>query len=276
MPTLRIGVHPNNLHLLLASRWPGEAWAGVEFVPYAEGRDSAALLRDGAIDLCGTGSTPPILAGAQGLPVRTLAASATRPANGALVVAATSAMTGPADLAGRRVALLDGSFHTYLLARALDTVGLRLPDVERVELSPAASQRALAAGEVDAWVAMAPLLGPAVAAGSVRVLAANTGLIPNRSLFWTLATRGLGPAAVAQVTGALVRFGGTVAADPDTAAGLLADARANDAGRAAWRDAVATRDWTILPVSPAILAEQQQEADTLRRHGDLAMEVRAA
>ena len=266
---MRIGVHPNNLHLLLASRWPGGLGAPYSFVAYPEGRDSAALLQAGTIDLCGTGSTPPILAEAAGLGVRVLAASAMRPANGSIVVAAGSPITGIAQLKGRRVALLDGSFHTYLLARALDQAGLRLPDVERVELAPAASQRALAAGKVDAWVAMAPLLGSAMQAGAVRVLAANDGLIPNRSIFWTLAERRIDPAALAQVTADLVSFGATVAADPAQAARLLADARATDADLLAWQNAVSAREWTILPASAEILAEQAQEAGTLRRHGAL-------
>jgi ABC-type nitrate/sulfonate/bicarbonate transport system substrate-binding protein len=192
-----------------------------------------------------------------------------RPANGSVVVAGWSAIRTIADLKGRRVALLDGSFHTYLLARALERARLRLPDVERVELSPAASQRALAAGEVDAWVAMAPLLGSAMQAGNIRVIAANEGLIPNRSIFWTIEERGLNEAVLAQATADLVRFGAAVAADPDQAAALLADARASDADLEAWRAAVAARDWKIWPASPEILAEQAMEADTLRRHGVL-------
>ncbi len=273
---MRIGVHPNNLHLLLASRWRGGLGAGYSFVPYAEGRDSVALLTADTIDLCGTGSTPPILAQAAGLGVRVLAASAMRPANGSVVVASGSAIAQIAQLKGRRVALLDGSFHTYLLARVLEQAGLCLPDVQRVELSPAASQRALAAGEVDAWVAMAPLLGSALQAGTIRVLAANEGLIPNRSIFWTLDERGLNEAALAQATADLVRFGAAVAANPDQAARLLADARASDADLKAWHAAVAARDWTILPASPDILAEQAQEADTLRRHGVLGSALEMA
>jgi len=273
---LRVGVHPNNLHLLLASRWPDGLGEGFSFVPYGEGRKSAVLLLDGSIDVCGTGSTPPILARADGLDVRTIAASATRPANGGLVVHQSSAIESVADLRGRRVALLDGSFHTYLLARALENEGLGLRDIVRVELSPAASLRAIEAGEVDAWVAMAPLLDQAIGARKVRLLAACGELIPNRSMFWTLDRRGLDAATIAAVTEALVRFGEKVAANPDIAARLLAEARANDADLAAWRAAVAGRDWTIYPANPGIIAEQQAEADTLLRHGDLSVAVEMA
>ena len=163
-----------------------------------------------------------------------------------------------------------------MLARALEQAGLRLSDVERVELSPAASQRALAAGEVDGWVAMAPLLGTGLQAGTIRVLAANESLIPNRSIFWTLHERRLDEAVLARATADLVAFGAAVEADPDQAAGLLADARASDADLLAWRAAVAAREWTIQAVSPAILAEQAEEAETLRRHGVIGPALKAA
>ena len=42
---MKIGVHPNNLHLRLARLWPGAFEEfDPEFVAYREGRDTAALL----------------------------------------------------------------------------------------------------------------------------------------------------------------------------------------------------------------------------------------
>lgn len=267
---LRIGIHPNNLHLFLASRWDG-AFDGLDatLVPYPEGRDSVRLLLDGQIDLCGTGSTPPILAQAKGAGVQYVAASAPRPANGGIVTAPGSAVRSMADLAGRRVALLDGSFHTYLLAKALEPAGLTLRDVNRVELAPAASLAALRAGTVDAWVAMAPLLDQSIATGRARLIAPCGDTIPNRSVFWTLRQRGLPPETLDGFTAALSRLGLAITADPARAAALMADARATEADLAAWRTAIEGRDWSITAATAGILAEQQAEADTLVRHGDL-------
>lgn len=267
--TLRIGVHPNNLHLSLAHLWPELFVAlDVEWVPYAEGRASAQWLADGRIDLCGTGSTPPILAQAAGAAVRYVAASAPRPANGGLLVAPGSRIRAVSDLAGARVALLDGSFHTFLLARELERAGLALPDVIRVELSPGASQLALAAGEVDAWVAMAPMLGAAMSAGRARLLAACGDTIPNRSMFWTLHDRRIPGPVLDAATRALTALGRAIAVDPGRAAASLAG---GDPGTdaAVWRDVVAGRDWSVVPAGPEIGAEQQAEADTLQRHGVL-------
>jgi len=268
---MRIGVHPNNLHLLLARHWPG-AFAGLspDFVAYPEGRSTGRLLAEGRIDVGGTGSTPPILAQVSGLDVIYLAASAPRPANGAILVRPDSPVRAVADLAGRTIALLDGSFHTYLLARVLATAGLTLPRVTRVELSPAASREALASGRVDAWVAMAPHLGEALASGAARELAPCGDTIPNRSVFWTIGARGLSAAQRDAFVAGLIGMGRAIADDIDRAARILAGLGTGGVDAAAWRRSLAARDWTVVPADAAIVAEQEAEKQTLIRHGDIA------
>jgi len=277
--SLRIGVHPSNLHLTLAQHWPG-AFAGLnpEFVVYPEGRDTGRKLAEGLIDVGGTGSTPPILAQVAGLDVLYVAASSRRPANGAILVAKNSAIKSVRDLAGRRVALLDGSFHTYLLARALEVEGLTLKDVVRDERAPIPSRDALIAGKVDAWVAMAPLLDQTVADGGARVLVPCGETIPNRSVFWTLKQRKLSSETVDAFVAELARIGGEIAAQPDRAARILADLKLGGVDAAAWRKAISGRDWGIAPATAPIIGEQQVEADTLLRHGDISerIEVTAA
>nr|WP_092036716.1 ABC transporter substrate-binding protein [Methylobacterium pseudosasicola] len=274
---MRIGVHPNNIHLTLAERWPN-ALDNLDrmFVNYLEGRDSAKLLAAGTIDLCGTGSTPPLLAEAAGLDVVYVAASAPRPANGGIVVAIDAPFRTIADLRGARIALLDGSFHTYLLAKVIEGVGLSLRDVIRVELSPGASLQALGSGAVEAWVAMAPLLDQSLAAGRTRLLAPCGAKIPNRSIFWSLDRRGLVAGMIDNIVSALAEFGDEIASAPDRAADLLAEADLADVDRGTWRKIICARDWRIVPMTDAIIAEQQAEADTLARHGDLVRPIRLA
>ena len=262
--TVRLGVHPNNLHLLLGQHWP-RTFAGFDFVPYAEGRDTGRLLAEGRFDIGGTGSTPPIVAQASGIDVLYVAASAPRRANGAILVARASAIRSASNLRGCRIALLDGSFHTYLLARVLEAEGLALSDVTRFELAPGVSHDALRAGEVDAWVAMAPHLDQALASGDVHKLV-SCG-IPNRSLFWTTIQRELRGEQISLFTAELVRIGRDIASDHDRAAHILSDLKIGGADFPTWRKAIAARDWTIVPADDAILAEQQAEADTLFRHG---------
>jgi ABC-type nitrate/sulfonate/bicarbonate transport system substrate-binding protein len=265
---MRIGVHPNNLHLRLASAWPG-AFAGLDpiFVPYSEGRDTASLLESGAIHFGGTGSTPPIEADARGLGVEYVAASAPRPANGAIFVRADSDLNSIADLAGRRIALIDGSFHTYLLARSLEGERLALADVERVESGTRDSLAELLEGRVDAWVAMSPRLEKAIGHAGLRLIVRCGATIPNRSLFWSLARIGLSAAETAGIASELARIGSEIAADPVRAARLLAENDRGGTGADAWERVVRSRDFSVVPVDAAVLAEQQEEADTLFRHG---------
>ncbi|APD13761.1 hypothetical protein RO07_21445 [Pandoraea pulmonicola] len=278
---MRVGVHPNNLHLQLAAltwpdRWPSallspEGAPLIQFVPYREGRDTGRLVAERVIDVGGTGSTPPLLAQHAGVPLAYVAASAPRGANGALVVRAVTGPTGVAGLAGRRVALLDGSFHTSFLAAVLEREGLTLRDVERVELAPVDAFRALQEGRVEAWIAMAPWLERARAHAEWQVLTEIGAYVPNRSVFWAHRD------AVAQHAGALgalfsalAALGQDVAAVPTPYADRLASAGIADANAAAWRASLAARDWQLLACDAAFYDEQQREADLLHRHGDLA------
>lgn len=277
---MKIGVHPNNLHLRLARLWPG-AFADLQpiFVSYAEGRDTAALLESGDINLGGTGSTPPIEADMRGLGVEYVAASAPRPANGAIFVRSDSPIGSVAELKGRRISLIDGSFHTYLLARSLEGEGMSLPDVERVESGARDALADLLEGRVDAWVAMSPRLEKALERDDVRPIVRCGAAIPNRSLFWTLERNGLSAAEIRAIVSELSRIGTEIAADPRAAARLLASGDRGGSGDRsgsgdrggtdidAWEKVVRSRDFTVFPIDDAIIAEQQEEADTLLRHG---------
>ncbi|WP_246725803.1 ABC transporter substrate-binding protein [Rhizobium lusitanum] len=265
----RIGHHPNNLHLRLASLWPG-AFAGMnpEFIGYHEGRDTADKLVRGEFDIGGTGSTPPILAAVSGLSVSYVAASAPRPANGAILVSKTSDIEDVADLKGEAVALVDGSFLTYFLAKQLGEANLKLADIHRRDLAPVLSREALRSGTVKAWVAMAPHLEQSLVSGEFRVLAHCGDLIPNRSLFWTIRDRDLSRDAMSDFAGELQRLGAEIAADPEKAAALLA-AGGDETERRAWTRVVSGRNWQATAADAALLREQQAEADTLFDHGDL-------
>lgn len=270
---LRIGHHPNNLHLRLASLWPG-AFASFkpEFVSYVEGRETADRLRNGEFDIGGTGSTPPILAAASGLSVAYAGASAPRPANGAILVSKTSGFESVADLQGRPVALVDGSFLTYFLAKRLEEVGLKLTDVERKDIAPLPSREALQNGTVAAWIAMAPHLEQSLVSGEFRVLAHCGDLIPNRSIFWTIRDRGLSSETLNEFASALQQIGQEISADPEKAAALLS-VDGDEAERRAWTRIVSERNWQSIAVDERLLREQQAEADTLFAHGDLGTKL---
>ncbi len=271
---MRIGVHPNNLHLRLARLWPG-SFAGLEpeFVMYGEGRDTASLLESGRIHFGGTGSTPPIEADAKGLDVRYIAASAPRPANGAIFARADSDIRMIADLAGKRISLVDGSFHTYLLARSLEGEGLGLADVTRIESGNLDSLRELLEGRVDAWVAMSPRLEKVADRQDLRLIARCGSTIPNRSLFWTLERHGLSAATINAIVIELDRIGREVTANIRKAAELLAAEEGSEGDGESWERVLLSRDFSVVPADDAIIEEQQEEADTLYRHGHFSNPV---
>lgn len=271
---MRIGVHPNNLHLRLARLWPG-GFQGFEpeFISYREGLDTASLLESGAIHFGGTGSTPPIEADARGLNVRYIAASAPRPANGAIFARADSEIRTVADLAGKRISLIDGSFHTYLLARSLEGEGLGLPDVTRVESSNYDSLKELLEGRVDAWVTMSPRLEKVVDRQDLRLIVRCGSTIPNRSLFWTLERHELPGESIRAIVGELGRIGREVSANIRLAAELLAAEEGSEGDTVSWERVLNTRDFAVIPANGTLVAEQQDEADTLYRHGHFAHPV---
>ncbi|MFC3221369.1 ABC transporter substrate-binding protein [Tianweitania populi] len=274
--TLKIGFHPNNLHLTLASHWPGAfKTLRPDFIRYEEGRDTAVKLARGEIDLGGTGSTPPIIAAVNGMSVIYAAASAPRPANGAILVKKGAGVERIADLSNKPVALVDGSFLTYFLARSLEEAGLNLGNVERRDLPPAQSRELLLSGEVAAWLAMAPHLEQALGEGDFQVLAHCGTTIPNRSLFWTSKERALSAETLATFQSELAELGQAITADPEQAARLLSP-DGGERERRAWTRIVSERNWRIDPADAELLWEQQREADTLFRHGALERSVQIA
>lgn len=274
--SFRIGYHPNNLHLRLASLWP-KAFSSMqaEFVPYPEGRDTGIKLANGEFDIGGTGSTPPILAAASGMTVTYAAASSPRPANGAILIDKTSGMAAMSDLKGKSVALVDGSFLTYFLAKRLEEADLTLNDITRIDILPTPSREALRNGEVAAWVAMAPHLEQSLGSGEFQVLAHCGDLIPNRSVFWTIGERGLSKDTLDTFAGELQRLGAEIAADPEKASALLS-ADGSETERRAWTRVVTERNWTVIAADTLVLREQQAEADTLFKHGDIARSLQIA
>ncbi len=75
-----------------------------------------------------------------------------------------------------------------------------------------------------------------------------------------------------------MRIGREISHDLDRAARILSDLKIGGADFANWRKAIASRDWSIVPATAEVIAEQQTEADTLFRHGVVArtIETKAA
>src|ERR1700743_3711444 len=128
--SIHIGAHPSNLTLTALAHEPGlqeklrRSGLDIVFRWYAEGHLIHQALDVEEIDVIGTGSTRAIVAQADGVPITYIAASQPRTTGAAILVSDGSPIKSPRDLAGRRVGLIDGSFHTYFLVAVLEAAGV--------------------------------------------------------------------------------------------------------------------------------------------------------
>ncbi|SDG30483.1 sulfonate transport system substrate-binding protein [Sinosporangium album] len=277
--TIRIGVHANNPFLFLLSHLDHLLQGQdepIEVYRYTDGTRTGDLLAEGAFDIGGTGSTPPLSAQAAGLPVVYVAASAPRPGHGALLVAKDGPVVTVADLAGQPVSFAVGSWHTHFLAKLLSGAGLSYQDIEP---RPAASEAGLwlRDGAIAGWVVQGAELVEAERSGRFARLAGTAGVIADRSVFFTsreVAERR--PEAIATVAKALREAAAWAGANPREAAALTASERGGSID--AWETALKRLPWTLEPVTSELLAEQQEGADLLADVGFLrrAIDVRTA
>lgn len=278
--TIRIGAHPSNLTLTAlthhAPLQKGLRDAGLDpvFRWYPEGRMMQGLAESGEVNVIGTGTTRAVVAQAKGLSIAYIGASHPRRSWSAILVPEGSEIGSAADLRGRRVGLIEGSFQTYFLLAALDRVGLSYDDVAHTNVAPTKSLEALLSGEIDAWVAMDPYLSAALAGGKLRKLLGNDGVISNRSVFWVLEdVVAAGPEVVQTVFDTIAATDEWIRADPARSGKLFADSIKNGLSSEEWAKAVAGRDWGVQVPDAALFAEQQAEADLMFKHGMLDRKI---
>ncbi len=291
MAEIRVGVHPSNPSLFalrrtgILERRLAPLEATVEWIDYPSGLTTLELIADGAIDVSGTGATPPITSQANGVDVVYIAASDPRPAHGKLVVRADdAAVKSVADLKGRKVAFAHGSYQTILLAVALDQAGLTFADVTVVDTAEADAKsdsargrELLEAGEVDAWIGGDPDLLAAEQDGAVRQLVDTDAVMSNRSVwFGRRDFAEAHPQLLEAFVAALVEVDAWIAAEPRAAAELFAAEAPGAKSAEQWEAALTRRPWGPKPISDAFAAEQQRAADLLARQGIIAREVDVA
>jgi sulfonate transport system substrate-binding protein len=268
--TLVVGAHPQNLSLSILARRPGAVAAlreaGLRFFVYGAGSQTIPLLKAGVLHLAGTGATPPILAGAEGLATAVFGMSGPRPERGGLLVREASGIRSLADLKGKGIGLMPISWHTQFLAAELDSAGLRWSDVRAAEIIPATASDAFLEGLLDAIVATDPLYSQIAGKVPTRVLAAPGAAFSNRSVYWGLRqVLGDRPDAVRALVNALIESDGATAENPREAAALLAGLNGNSADE--WLPALTSRPWGVEAPTAGFLAEQQAHANIFAEFG---------
>ena len=233
----------------------------VKWVEFPAGPQLLGGLNVGAIDVGFVGEAPPIFAQAAGARFVYVGNDPAAPAAEAIVVPKESPLKSIADLKGKRVALNKGSNVHYLLVKALEKNGLKYADVTPVFLAPADARAAFEKGSVDAWAIWDPFLAAVEHQIGARQLGDGVGAVNGFNFY--LAETGFAranPQLIRQLfdnTQDAARF---VQADIPRAAALIAPLQGLDV--AVVETSLKRYRFGVVPLTPAVAAEQQKIADT--------------
>ncbi|MBE9210314.1 aliphatic sulfonate ABC transporter substrate-binding protein [Nostoc sp. LEGE 06077] len=130
----------------------------VEWPEFAAGPQQLEALNANGLDIASTAESPPIFAQAAGTPLVYLATTSFSGKAVSLLVPTNSPVKAIADLKGKKVAFQKASIGHYLLVKALESVGLKLSDVQSVFLQPPDANVAFSQGKVDGWFIWEPFV----------------------------------------------------------------------------------------------------------------------
>ena len=150
---------------------------GVTWSQFVSGPPLLEALNVGSIDMGPTGETPPIFAQAAG--TNLIYVVNTPPGTGegsAIIVLKDSPIQTLAGLKGKKVAYSRGTAQTYFVVKAFEEIGLKLSDIESVNLTVADGRAAFLSKTVDAFVEGDPNLIKLQREGSIRVLRNAQGI----------------------------------------------------------------------------------------------------
>lgn len=277
----RVGYQRNGVLFVAQQRGGADealAPVGVDRVVWSEfaaGPPLLEALAAKAIDFGSTGDAPPIFAQASGADLVYVAAVPLSGRAGALLVRADSPVRSIADLRGRRLAYTRGSSAHVSADALLATAGLSLRDVTSVNLGPADGAPALQRGDVDAWFTWDPFYATTERGGAVRALA--TGEQGRPGYQFHLADRTIAesrPEVIRAFLNHLRAEGRWAEANDGAVADMMA--RATGVDRAVQQVVAERQDYAIQPMTPQIVADQQQLADRLAAEGLASRRVNIA
>ncbi|MGA3092717.1 MAG: sulfonate ABC transporter substrate-binding protein [Terriglobales bacterium] len=263
---LRIGYQKYGTLVLLKARGSLEKRLArlqveVRWTEFPAGPQLLEGLNVGSIDFGTVGEAPPIFAQAAGADLVYVGNEPAASAAEAILVPKGSPIRNVAELKGKKVALNRGSNVHFLLVKLLEKAGVNYHDVDTVFLTPADARAAFEHGAVDAWTIWEPFLAAAQQQTGARVLADGNGVVSNHQFF--LASRSYAAkrsdvvAIVLEEVAAVDRWAQT---NPKEAAAALAPQVGLD--QETLELALSRGGYGVKPVSNAVLAEQQQIADT--------------
>jgi len=233
----------------------------VKWVEFPAGPQLLEGLNVGAVDIGFVGEAPPIFAQAAGARFVYVGNDPAAPLAEAIVVPKASPLKSVGELRGKRVALNKGSNVNYLLVKLLEKNGLKYGDITPVYLAPADARAAFEKGAVDAWVIWDPFLAAAEQQIGARAIGDGTGVANNYSFYLSQTDFvRANPHLIRELfdnTQEAARF---VQADIPRAAAIIAPLQGLDVPVV--ETSLRRYRFGVVPVTPAVAAQQQQIADT--------------
>ncbi len=160
----------------LEERLAAEGYS-VQWHEFAAGPQSLEALNAGSLDITWTAESPVIFAQVAGTPLVYIATTNPNPQTAAFLVPKNSSARSIADLKGKKIALQKGSIAQYVLAKALEEVGLQMSNIQPVYLPPPDANIAFSQAQVDAWIIWEPYISRAEQENLGRILRDGEGLI---------------------------------------------------------------------------------------------------
>ncbi|MGG5820089.1 sulfonate ABC transporter substrate-binding protein [Falsiroseomonas sp. HW251] len=247
----------------------------VRWVEFTFGPPLLEALAVGSIDYGTVGDAPPIFAQAAGANLLYVAVEEAAGSGSGILVPPGSTLQRLEELRGKRVGFARASSAHALTIAALDKAGVAWSDITPVQLPPADARAAFERGALDAWTIWDPFFALAEGRPGVRTLASASDIARQNSFY--LANRDFvnrHPAAVAAVNEELARTAAWCEANRAEVARVLSEASGIELP--AWERAIARREFSVGPVTPRVVEEQQRVADRFRRLNLIPRDVRIA
>lgn len=238
----------------------------VKWAEFPAGPQLLEALNAGAIDFGNTGEAPPIFAQAAGAPLVYVGYEPAAPTGEAILVPKDSPLRTVADLKGKSIALNKGSNVHYLLVKALEQAGVDYKDVKTVFLTPADGRAAFERGSVDAWAIWDPFQAAAEETIEARKLVDGSGIVSNHQFYFTTQDfLAQAPEVVDAVLAGVAEIGAWTRANTTEAAGVFSPLIGIPVP--ILEKALARQQYDVKPLTPEIVAQQQQVADAFHQLG---------
>jgi sulfonate transport system substrate-binding protein len=280
--TLRVGDQLDGLKNLLHEGGQDTNFPyKVDYSAFIGGPPMLQAFQANALDTGFIGSTPLIFAQAAKQSLVAVAGWA-NPGSAYQLVAAPgkSDITGWASLKGKKVAFQQGTALEAALLTALNNVGLKLSDIQTVNVPTTQISSALQGGSADAGILIEPLTSVFLASNPNAKVVATTTALTDRSSFMIASTKALNDpgksAALADYISRLAKSYAYLKAHPDLIiqTTYIGQYHLKPARAALVAKAVGVPSFIQLPgdIAPA----QQKLADLFQSNGEIPSKVDAA